>query len=79
MSFGSPSTSASMITPKEDCSSVKLYSWFRMTFAFASRLRSMITFMPLRAEEKSDTFEMPSIFFSLCSSAMRSMSLDLLT
>src|SRR5256714_1369920 len=50
ISFGAPSTRASMIAPKVVCICVCLYSWFSTTAGTASRFRSMTIRMPSRSE-----------------------------
>ena len=77
-SLGRPSTIASRFTPKDSCIGVSLNSWFRITWAEASFFSSTTIRMPDRSDSSRKS-EMPSIFFSLTSSAIRSMSRALFT
>ena len=67
-----------MITPKVSWSCVCLYNWFRITFAFTSLLSSMTTRIPSRLDWSLNSV-IPSIFLSLTSSAIFSISLALFT
>ncbi len=76
--MGSPSTRASMMTPKVSCSCECLYSWLRTTLGLTSRRSSMTMRMPSRSDS-SRSAVMPSTCFSRCSSAIFSISGALLT
>ena len=76
--FGWLSTSARLITPNVSCICVCLYNKFKTTLGFTS-LRSSITIrMPSRSDSSRRSV-IPSILLSLCSSAIFSISLALLT
>ena len=76
---GTPSTSASMLTPKFCCSCVCLNRLFSTTFATASR-RSVITIrMPERLLDSSAMSAMPVSLASRTSDAMFSTRLSGLT
>ncbi len=75
---GCPSTIARKMTPNEDWSGVRAKSWFRTTCETASRFRSTTTRIPSRSDS-SRMAAIPSIRFSLTSSAICSMSRALFT
>ncbi|CFO10530.1 Uncharacterised protein [Bordetella pertussis] len=64
--------------PKVSCSCVFLYRLFSTTSGTSPRLSSMTRRMP-SLSDSSRMSEMPSIFLSLTSSAMRSCRVFLLT
>src|SRR5437773_2650291 len=75
---GRPSTMASMIAPKVDCSEVLLYRLFSTVNTRASRLSSMTTRMPWRSDS-SRRSAIPSSRRSETSSAIFATSVALLT
>ena len=75
---GTPSTRASMMTPKVVCMAVCLKSLLSTTLGMASRFSSMTTRMPERSDS-SRRSEISEIFFSRTSSAIFSMSWALFT
>ena len=77
-SRGWPSTSATRFMPKVSCSCVSLYRLLSTTSGSSPRLSSNTARMP-DLSDSSRISEMPSIFFSLTISAMRSSSARLLT
>ena len=75
---GWPSTSATMLMPNVSCSCDCLYRLFSTTSGTSLRFSSNTTRMP-DLSDSSRMSEMPSSFFSLTSSAMRSSSTRLFT
>ena len=69
---GTPSTRATMLTPKVSCSWVFLYSWLRTTWGTASRLSSMTSRVPVRSDS-SRRSAIPPILRSRTRSAIFSM------
>ncbi|MNT99274.1 hypothetical protein D3C72_2420870 [compost metagenome] len=67
-----------MFMPKVSCSWVFLYRLLRTTSGTSLRLSSITTRMP-DLSDSSRMSEMPSTFFSVTSSAMRSSKVRLLT
>ena len=78
--FGWPPTSATMLIPNTVCNWVWRYKLFSSTSAFSPRRTSITTRMPsLSDSSRKPSPAMPSISFSLCSSAIFSISRALLT
>ena len=77
-SLGRPFTNAILLTLKEDCNAVILYSLLSTTLEFASLFTSTTILMPWRSDS-SFTFDMPSMRFSFTKSAIYLISSALFT
>ena len=76
--FGWLSTNASIITPNVSCNCVCLYNWLSIMLGLTSLLNSMAILIPSLSDSSLKSV-IPSIFLSLTSSAIFSISFALLT